>query len=277
MNEQTRSQLYATLAALRPSIPKSGGFFGDHYCHFKVGQSLNEVRQALLRAAPPAERELLEPVIPALDVDVPAKKGRNEYTVDLDEALRLFNLLEQHLTAPQTPRPNNAPAPVGESASAGMKLFISHSSADEVAAEAFVGFLRAALNLGAKDIRCTSVDGHQLTVGANVDDQLRQEVFEAQAFVALLSPQSLQSSYVMFELGARWGARRYLAPVTISGILPAALKAPLSAVHGVNGASETHMHQLIEELAERLGTTLEKPSSYDKALKRFVAAASTHT
>lgn len=39
-----------------------------------------------------------------------------------------------------------------------MKVFVSHSSADVAAAEALVELIRSALNVSAKDIRCTSVE-----------------------------------------------------------------------------------------------------------------------
>lgn len=154
-----------------------------------------------------------------------------------------------------------------------MKIFVSHSSADKLIAEAFVDLLRSALPLTAKDIRCTSVDGYKLPAGTNSDEQLRQEVFESQAFLALLSPSSLQSIYVMFELGARWGTKRYLAPVMVAGVTPSALKAPLSAIHAVSGTSEGDLYQLIETLSERLDVKPEKPAAYVKALKAFVTAS----
>lgn len=163
--------------------------------------------------------------------------------------------------------------PLPEPVEAAMKIFVSHSRADNQIAEAFVGLLRAALPLSSKDIRCTSVDGYKLEAGTNSDEQLRQEVFEAQAFLALLSPISIQSIYVMFELGARWGAKRYLAPVTVAGLPPSALKAPLSAIHAVTGTSEGDLHQLIDTLSERLDLTAERPAAYAKALKDFVAVS----
>ncbi|MGC2456804.1 MAG: hypothetical protein WA435_02265 [Gallionellaceae bacterium] len=73
-------------------------------------------------------------------------------------------------------------------------------------------------------------------------------------------------------LGARWGAKRYLAPVMVAGLIPSALKAPLSAIHAVAGASEGDIHQLIETLSERLNIESEKPAAYAKALKEFVTA-----
>jgi len=152
----------------------------------------------------------------------------------------------------------------------GMKVFVSHSSADKKIAQAFIEFLRAALPLTAKDIRCTSVDGYKLAAGTNSDEQLKQEVFDAQAFLALLSPKSMKSVYVLFELGARWGANRFLAPVMVSGLPPSALKAPLSAIHAVSGDSEGDLHQLIKDLSDLLGIEAEQPNAYLKALHSFI-------
>lgn len=134
-------------------------------------------------------------------------------------------------------------------------------------------FLRAALPLSQKDIRCTSVDGYKLSAGTHADEQLRREVFEARAFVALLSPKSIASVYVMFELGARWAAQRYLAPVMIVGLTPSFLKAPLSAIHAIDGTSEADLHQLVETLAEKLGVQPDGAAAYAKALHAFAAAA----
>lgn len=159
------------------------------------------------------------------------------------------------------------------STEASMKVFISHSSADRDAAGAFVEFLRAALLIPAKDIRCTSVDGYKLPAGANAEEQLRQEVFDAEAFVALISRTSLTSIYVMFELGARWGAKGHLVPLMIAGVSPAHLKAPLSVIHAVSATSEGDLHQLVDALATRLNVQPEKPNAYMKAMKGFMLAA----
>lgn len=157
-----------------------------------------------------------------------------------------------------------------------MKIFISHSSADAKAAEALVDLIRSALNVSAKDIRCTSVEGYKLPAGADSNQQLRSEVFECQAFIVLLSPASMSSIYVMFELGARWGTARYLAPIMIDGISGGDLKAPLSAIHAINGVSEADMYQLVEDLAQRLELTPEKPAVYSKALRSFCSPKPKH-
>jgi hypothetical protein len=117
------------------------------------------------------------------------------------------------------------------------------------------------------------VDGYKFEAGTQSDDQLRQEVFEAEAFVALLSPTSLKSVYVMFELGARWGTKGYLAPMMVAGLDPTHLKAPLNASHAVSGTSEGDIYQLIGTLANRLRLRAEQPTAYLKALQTFVGTA----
>jgi hypothetical protein len=123
-----------------------------------------------------------------------------------------------------------------------MKIFISHSSTNGQIAEYFVELLRSALPLKSEDIRCTSVDGYKLPAGAISDDQIKQEIFESPAFIALLSPTSMHSIYVMFELGARWGAKKYLAPIMVSGLMIEDLKPPLSAIHAISGTSDADVY-----------------------------------
>jgi len=154
-----------------------------------------------------------------------------------------------------------------------MKVFVSHSSEDKKIAEAFVELLRAALNLQPKEIRCTSVDGYKLEAGADDEEQLRQEIFDSQVFLALLSPMSTKSVFVMFELGARWGARGYLAPIMISGLSTKDLKKPLSSIHAISGISESDLHQLVETISTKLKIDANNPAVYVKALKAFIDSA----
>ena len=154
-----------------------------------------------------------------------------------------------------------------------MKVFISHSSVDSACTEALAELLRSSLGLRTTDIRCTSLDGYRLPAGANTDAQIRREVFDCDVFIALLSPNSIKSVYVLFELGARWGTGSYLAPLLISGLKPLALKSPLSGINSVQISSEENIHQFLNELAQKLTTRIEPASAYLKQLKSFLKRA----
>jgi hypothetical protein len=104
-------------------------------------------------------------------------------------------------------------------------VFISHSSQDQTLAEALIELLKSATGLVANQIRCSSVDGYRLPAGVNTEDRLREEVNATKVVVGLITPHSLLSHFVMFELGARWGGRLYLAPI-LAGVQPGELKAP---------------------------------------------------
>src|SRR4051812_13117375 len=112
-------------------------------------------------------------------------------------------------------------------------IFISHSSRDAELAEALVELFRAAYALPAKKIRCTSVDGYRLKTGADTNARLREETVGCRVLVGLITEVSIESAYVLFELGARWGASRYLAPLVGAGGGAGILQGPLSGLNAM--------------------------------------------
>ena len=150
-----------------------------------------------------------------------------------------------------------------------MELFISHSSEDADAAAALIDFLTKTLEIPDEEVRCTSVDGYRLPGGADTKQQLRREVSGATAFVALMSPASLKSSFVLFELGARWGAKKHLVPLTIRGIKPGDLPSPLSDLNALDTQSDSQLHQLVDNLGDKIGRSPVAPHVYQSSLARF--------
>lgn len=143
-----------------------------------------------------------------------------------------------------------------------MKLFISHSSADAALVKDLAELVRAALRLSADEIRCTSVEGHKLPGGAKTDETLRREVDESEAFIGVISPRSLESMYVTFELGARWGAGKHLLPVLTPGVSLDALPGPLSGINALRCDERGDLHKLVEDLSNELSLEVEKPTAY---------------
>jgi TIR domain len=145
-----------------------------------------------------------------------------------------------------------------------MRIFISHSSGDVSLVTPLVDLLRSALNLKAADIRCTSVDGYRLPAGAHTEDQLRAEVAEADAFIGMISPASVESMYVAFELGARWVTGKPLIPLLACRSSMNLLKGPLQGLNALAADSEAQLHQLVQDLASVLKTVSDPPSGLRK-------------
>lgn len=158
-----------------------------------------------------------------------------------------------------------------------LKLFISHSSDDKDVASSLIELLRSALPLSTEEIRCTSVDGYRLPFGAPTTEQLRQEIFDSQTFIGLISPSSLRSAFVMFELGARWGTRKHLAPLLIKGAEPDELAGPLQDRNALSAAEPAQLHQVITDLASILEVTPEPPASYSGKINQLAELAAANT
>ena len=151
-------------------------------------------------------------------------------------------------------------------ASPTLDIFVSHSSRDEEIAKRLITLIRSALNMPATGIRCTSVDGYRLPVGMSVDEKLRQEIHDSNAFIVLLTPNSTASLYVLFELGARWGIRKPLIPLLSGGSATNLLNGPLSAISGLSCDNEAQLFQFVSDLAAMLRRTPEGPSVYQRCI-----------
>ena len=154
-----------------------------------------------------------------------------------------------------------------------IRLFISHASEDTDLATCLVNLLQTALRLPAASIRCTSVDGYRLPGGADTDEQLRREVHEAEAFIGIISDRSLRSLYVLFELGARWGARRHLVPLLAPGSSPSILGGPLAGLNALRADNPSQMHQLVAELGDHLSISPDGAAVYQQHLDAILQLA----
>ncbi len=159
--------------------------------------------------------------------------------------------------------PANGAAESDPTAHKQILVVISHSSKDKALAEALIDLLRSGLGLLASQIRCSSVDGYRLPAGVNTDDQLRKEIKSASVLVGLLTPNSLSSTYVLFELGARWGAELFLIPL-LAGIKPEEMRGPHSVLNALSCETENQLIQLVEDIAKELQVEPQSAGSYLK-------------
>ena len=155
-----------------------------------------------------------------------------------------------------------------------LKIFISHSSKDMILATALIDLLRSALGMTADQIRCSSVDGYRLPAGVNTEQQLRDEIKGSQVMLGLITPNSLTSQYVMFELGARWGAGLPLIPL-LAGVEPKDLGQPLSLLNNLSTNSDSQIYQLVDDIATRLQIPAQSAASYTQHVAKVRQIAGT--
>ncbi len=134
-----------------------------------------------------------------------------------------------------------------------MMIFISHSSHDVPLTTALIDLLRLAIpELQSGQIRCSDVPGYRFPGGVNTEERIRKEVNEAKIVIALVTPSSLRSVYVLFELGARWGANLRLIPL-LAGVDPGELEEPLKPLNALSAHQNEELHQLVKDVARGLG------------------------
>jgi hypothetical protein len=155
----------------------------------------------------------------------------------------------------------------------GLLVLISHSSKDEVLASTLIDLLRSGLGLLPNQIRCSSVDGYRLPAGVNTDAQLRAEVRASKVLIGVITPNSLASPYVLFELGARWGAGEIMVPL-LAGVTPEKLRGPLSGMNALLCNSEAQLHQALNETGAHLHLAVQSPAAYLKQLRNVIAETS---
>lgn len=156
---------------------------------------------------------------------------------------------------------------------AGPKIFISHSSQDRALAEALTDLLKSAFRMSATEILCTSVDGHKLKGGVDTENELMAVIPNAEVLIGLLTPDSLSSSYVLFELGARWILKKPLIPIIASGATMSDIKDPLKAKNALDATNQADVFHLIENIAEHLKQQTEPTSAYNSKAYKLVQAA----
>lgn len=260
------------IAILKPMVYNSAYLSGEPFVSPKREQWTRTAEGALAHSFAPGS-----PILDSFgtaqsvlfNIDDSAEKLRRRANENLASQVAVLNSAIEQL-AWELGREESGTS-TGRASGVDLQIFVSHSSKDRALAEALTDLLKSALPLPANQIRCSSVEGHRLPVGVDTQSKLRAEVNAAKVVIGLVTPSSLASSYVMFELGARWGAGLFLAPL-LAGVSPSGLSGPLSLLNALLASDETQLHQLLDDIAKELKLPLQSTSSYLKhvsAVKRL--------
>jgi len=154
-------------------------------------------------------------------------------------------------------------------------VFISHASKDAPLARKLVTLLCAALGCKKSDVRCTSVSGSRLPVGADTSNHLANDIIGSPVFIGLLTEDSVQSAYVLFELGASWimdyskdGHRTF--PVLGGDVSYDILPGPFKTLHAIRTNNRSDIQQMINEIGTVLELPLLAPNYYEDELDELV-------
>ena len=128
------------------------------------------------------------------------------------------------------------------------RLFVSHRHKDEPVAEALVAVLEAAFEISTFDIRCTSVSPYRLRPGDRTPDRLRDEIRHADVVMGILAPDTRESSYVLFELGAAWSQGRLTCPLLVRGATAADIPDPIKDLHPLSLEDAWQCQELLDEI-----------------------------
>ena len=185
------------------------------------------------------------------------------------------DMTDQFITGPPGSESKGQPSDTAEEISQSrtidsIRIFISHSSHDIALAKILIELLEKALHPRSREIRCTSVDGYRMQSGAPTDQRLRAEVHDADLLIGIITPNSMKSAYVIFELGARWGAEKPMIPLLASGATPELLEGPLAGINAMDARYESQVYQLVEDAGDYLSIELDKTSSYASAVSALV-------
>jgi hypothetical protein len=128
------------------------------------------------------------------------------------------------------------------------RIFISHRHKDVRVARKLIALLRTAFHMTARDIRCTSVPGYKLAVGSQSSDSLQTDLNGAEIVMGLVGPDTAESDYVLFELGASWGLRKPTFPLRIRGATFRQVPEVLREKSSLSLEDVTQCMQLVEDV-----------------------------
>jgi hypothetical protein len=158
------------------------------------------------------------------------------------------------------------------------QIFISHRHKDEEVVRAFVGVLESAFDLRSDDLRCTSLQPYDLKPGDKTSEKLRADIEGAKLVIGMIGPDTSESEYVLFELGASWGLGVPIFPLLIGKASHVHVPGPFKERHSVSLCEERDCHQLVDDIADK--TTLKRRTrasgSISSAIKKLVELSDSY-
>jgi TIR domain-containing protein len=144
------------------------------------------------------------------------------------------------------------------------RIFISHRHKDARIARKVIDLMKSAFHIQTRDVRCTSVPGYKLATGSQSADSLQNDLNGAEIVMGLIGPDTSESDYVLFELGASWGLRKPTFPLRIGGATFEHIPEVLREKSSLSLDDVTQCLQLVEDIHRASSLSRKKTSGTGK-------------
>jgi hypothetical protein len=137
------------------------------------------------------------------------------------------------------------------------KIFLSHSSKDEILVDKLTDLLTTGCDVSANDILVTTLPGKGIPAGfSNYIEYLKEQIQEPALVVLLLSENYFSSQFCLCELGATWALSLPNFPLVVPPLKKSEVKATL-AVTQLGGISDSeYLDELRDAVRQHLGAEL---------------------
>lgn len=152
-------------------------------------------------------------------------------------------------------------------------IFISHSASDKAIVDKLIDMIVGCCEIHRDQISCTSTDGTGLPPGAAVEPCLLEQLKNAKVVIGVLTPNSIRSPWVMFELGASWADETALIPMLAGGVTAKELPGPAAGMTAVFADDPPGILDLLNELARICKMTLKDNITIETCRDEFVEFA----
>lgn len=153
-----------------------------------------------------------------------------------------------------------------------LKIFISHSELDVDIAEKMVEYLISALEVQDHEIRCSSVPGHKLQFG-KISEIIKKDISNNPVIILIITPKSLKSKWVMFELGASWVKELTIIPIVSPNLTYKAIPGPLgehTTIELSKPNSDSRLSDLITQISNEKSLKIKPGSKQDHYKSRLI-------
>lgn len=143
-------------------------------------------------------------------------------------------------------------------------IFISHSESDKEIVERLVALIQCELGINPSSILCTSLPGYGIGVGKNINKNIRHYIDNSKLMISVLTQNSLNAKFVLFETGARWYNEKPLYAVVVDSSLDKYLFKPLDESNFILLNSDAKVMELLENIGAVLNRDLNSSSSLER-------------